>query len=749
MESDEDQMTRSMTPVSGSYSSPKVTRPKLPPFAGTGSRSLSPRAKTDPGRGEIKAIMEDIMNLKKTDWKTFSRSRTLPHPKGKSMSTNTSPNSTPRIGSPIPEKQIQEEARTQSLTRDRSRSLKLLTDRLKNKKGGAQTSSTETNSDSPTQGSNSSLNEPKKKPPPTAPKPKLSPNQETCSTPVLDEDEEAKDVVVFPRSVEFQPSGNKCEHWTPQSSSSPIFGHQNSPRRSPDRRSMERMYEQIPETPEPPEDIDEHEGIQSPVRGSGSSEESFRSAHEAQDELQREKTPDPDGIYALSPDLHEGAFLHEEKSAEDEGIGEGGEPSTPVVSTYIYHPIPRNSKFLQLAATKPPKRFPPERRSGITMLATRSRVGSMNKDDSRSSTDRDVSPRQQRLPRRSDSGKSSAPKSPRFVTHPPGVKTSHSEAGSVDTNGFAALKTSTDSESDNKQHSQVSLADSQFASELSDEPTYQDGVESVESSEVSDRKNVKSAKQKSKSDPSGDRARELLEFPQALENPQSQSAPLLSKEELEAMGFEKGFVISEEEARQKSQSETLITSPSHPDDEFIDEHSSCGEEDDYLSTDTATPDGEHAMSPNSKSSNKSIIISPPGSSHSPPAAPSDRPSHLLSVPPSQGGSRKPNIFRSASSASVLVNRKPASGSVREKENARKFSITSDESISGSRSSVNLAADFVPIGDTNASSMPTVCIKDTGSVRHPSGTDSPEREPGFIKVGGFLYFLIKIINNRFQ
>ncbi|XP_035829252.1 uncharacterized protein LOC101850860, partial [Aplysia californica] len=710
MESDEDQMAGSIS-KSSSFS-PKVTRPKLPPFAGSGSRSVSPRAKTDPGRGEIKAIMEDIMNLKKTDWKTFSRSRTSPHSKGKSMSTNTSPNSSPRIGSPVAD-----ESRS-GLTRDRSRSLKLLTDRLKNKNTGA-------------------------KPPVPEKKP----------------EDEAKDVVIVSRTIELQPSGNKCEQWTPHNASVPSLPPGGSPRRSPDRRSMERTYEQIPEFPEDAEQEAEAEGAKSPL--TASSEESFRSAPEVPDDGAREKSPDSDyagGIREKSPDSEGGCSGKSQddydrhhgdkyKPVDDEGIGEGGEASAPVVSTYIYHPIPRNSKFLQLAATKPPKRFPPERRSGITMLATRGRVGGISKstgDDHRPSDDQPS--RQQRLQRRSDSAKSTAPKSsPRFITHPPHMKASHKEAGSVDTNGFAALKSTGDSEDELKQHSQVSLADSQFASELSDEPTYQDVVDCVtldSNNDVSDRKNGKSTKQKSKSDPSGDRAREMLEFPQSLESPQSHSAPLLSEEELEAMGFHKGMTISEEDARQKSRSETLLSSPSNLDDEGREEHSSGGEDDDgsvecYKGSDTAAQDSSEfvALSPtagSSKSSSKSIVISAPGTPHGPSPAPSsERPTNLLSVPTSTSGGgsgRKPNIFRSASSASVLQSRKPVGSPLREKDVVRKYSITSDEAMINSKSSVNLVPDFLPIGDTsNAASMPAVWNKDR---LHSS--DSPEREPGFIK-----------------
>ncbi|KAH9507864.1 hypothetical protein Btru_053086 [Bulinus truncatus] len=682
--------------------SPKVTRPKLPHFAGSGSRSISPRSKTDPGRGEIKAIMEDIMNLKKTDWKTFSRSRTSPLPKGKSMSTNTSPSASPRIGSPV-----SDESRI-GLSRDRSRSLKILTDRLKNKNSKQLV-----------------LDEPK-----TA--------------------DETKDVVVVSRTIELQSPGNTGD----QRSSAKVAGplshtSSGSPRRSPDRRSLERTYDQIPESPE---DLDEPEGTKSPL--AASSDESFRSVPECIHEKSpdsdysgaREKTPDSDGggSSRSQEDCTKIKDSHE-KAVEDEGVSDGGEHSAPLVSTYIYHPIPRNSKFLQLAATKPPKRFPPERRTGITLISARPRVGAVSKvgsDSKPAETNFTEDQPRQRSQRRSDSGKSSAQKSsPRFITHPPHQKKSHKELGSVDTNGFAALKNSGDNEEDQKSQSQSSLADSQFASEASDD-NFQDVMESVvtEGADVADRKNGKCSKQKSKSDPSGDRACDILDFPMGMETPQFHSAPLLSKEEMEALGFDKTLMISEEDSKQKSRSENVLTSLCH---EVVDDHSSGGEDDeggssgDFRASDTTT-DSETALNTTSKFPS-SLPVSAPVTPHGPSPSPSctiERPSNLLSVPSAAGTGRKTNIFRSASSASVLQSRKPMGSPIRDKDVIRKYSITSDEAMMNSKSSANLVPDFLPIGDTvNAASMPAVWNKD-----RLSSTDSPEREPGFIKVGTLFFFL---------
>lgn len=697
----EDDETKRKSLSKSSSISPKVSRPKLPSFAGLGSRSINPRSKTDPGRGEIKAIMEDIMNLKQTNWKTFSRSRPSTLPKGKSVSTNSSPNTSPRIGSPVGH-----EDQRFGLSRDRSRSLKVLTDRLLHKNSKQTVPEVSKSSD----------------------------------------ENERKDAIVS-RTTDRQSSGNKSEHWTSQfvpGPGQPPGSHQGG---SPDRRAVEQTCDLILESPEDAEQDDAE------ATKSASSDESFRTvpeymhddfhvAHEKSPDIDcrgriREKSYDSDGGGSIrSQEEYMKLASPTEKITEDEGMIEGGEHA-PIVSTYTYHPIHRNSPFLRLAATKPPKRFPNERRSGLAMLAPRGRIGAVSKhvdDESRSSEGHsaDDKPRQ-RFQRRSDSGKSSTQKSsPRFITHPPHTKVLHEEAGSVDSNGFAALKSTPESDEDQK-HSHVSLTDSQFASgETSDESIYQDVMESI-ATDVSDRKNGKASKQKSKSDPSGDRARETLDFPQVLENPQSQSAPLLSKDELEALGLEKS--LSDGEKQRFRSENTLASSSYNVCEEAGDGHSSAGEDDDAGSIDfktssRSTPDSEHVLSPASRFPS-SPVISAPVTSHGPSPSPVpmvERPSNLLNVPPSSG--RKSNIFRSASSASVFQSRKPIGSPLRDKDVIRKYSITSDEAMINSKSSANLVPEFLPIGDTvNASSMPAVWNKD----RLSSSAESPEREPGFIKV----------------
>ena len=115
--------------------SPKVTRPKLPKFGQSHTLGHHYRHKTDPGHPqEIKSFLEDVSRWKdggnlfdKGNIKpTVIKTRTIP----KAHSTHTSPKGSPPPGSPSTA------PRSSSLNRNRSKSLKLLTDKLKSGRGG-------------------------------------------------------------------------------------------------------------------------------------------------------------------------------------------------------------------------------------------------------------------------------------------------------------------------------------------------------------------------------------------------------------------------------------------------------------------------------------------------------------------------------------------------------------------------------------------------------------------------------------
>lgn len=729
---EEEDVLQESASKSGSYS-PQVTRPKLPLFAVSEIELAGSQSKTDHGKREIRAIMEDIMNLKKKDWKTFSRSCTFTLPRVKSVSMNSSP-----CVSPCFEPQVDTWKQKSRLSRDRSQSLKLLTHKLmsKNKK------------------------------------------QAEVEGSKCDNDSEREDSVELSSTENPQPVDISSHQ--PEKPGSDYEQLREIFSRSPDRQSVERVCEHIPESFE---DTEQKE-IE---RSKSVSEKSLKMVHEfppdyhetahetsqghdfSLHEHDKSNSDEIKNVSSLEDSIKAESTI--ERTTDDEGLGEGEEHSLPFVSTYTYHPFPRNSKFLQLAATKPPKRLPPERRSGITVLKFHSEVGDSSKpsaDDARSvdvgksdgedleslratskSESDDPKPVEagladgqckQQLQRKSESAKSSMQKPvPRFNTHPPHIKIVHNESGSVDTNGFVSLRAADENE-DEKKLSQISLADSQFASELSDDASYQDVAASIVLEcvhDCADRKNGKAGKQKSRSDPSGDRARDNLEFAHGMENPQSSSAPLLSEPVTVAAEVEHSVVHSEEKL--KSGMEDTRACQYILGDDTGDSHSSAGEDDESKSIDTKYPNiitsvSEVTLHPVSKLSKSALMtpsVTPPVTPHDPSPAPSpQRPSNLLSVPASAGAGRKVSIFRSASSASVLQNRKHLGSPVKEKDFFRKRSITSDTNMVNSKSSANLTPDFLSVGESvNTSSMPAVWNKD----RLASGTDSPEREPGFIKV----------------
>lgn len=317
----------------------------------------------------------------------------------------------------------------------------------------------------------------------------------------------------------------------------------------------------------------------------------------------------------------------------------------------------------------------------------------------------------------------------RFTTHPPHKKGSVHEEGSVDSNGFSALKTSSgDSDEEGKQQSQTSLADSQLTSEGADPLTYQDVVDSVvggpasesSDSEKQERKNGKAGKQKSRSDPNGDRSRESLDFAPNMDTNQSHSAPTLNKEDEEDSVLEDNYHVS--------RSDKALSPPPHS----VAEESGgerTSDEDDNLDMEGSAESGDVLALP---TSNVPFSSAPPTPlSHSPTSTlerPSSQAQTSLLTVPSSAVSRK-TIARSASSASVLQSRKHKGLVHRgDGEGPRKYSITTDEAMTPSRSATHLVPDFTPLADCNAASSMPVVWKD-----RLSSTESPEREPGFIKV----------------
>ena len=591
------------------------------------------------------------MNLNKVDFpKTYGRPRGVRSSPSqiKSQSTNSSPSASPSLG------ETKDESAS-PFSRNRSRSLKQLTNKLKSGKYGLDNQQTNI-----PEGSEN-----------TDPLPDVN---------VTDVDVPSRES--SPAATDTVPEAAVLSDEEPDSHTK-----KSRPRIETPQHSVDREVEAI---------------------HSESSSEPCR--QESLDSLDHEQTPESDATDDHHSDIktsREYVTLNMDRHAEDEGVEEGETPS-PIVSTFTYHPIGRNSPFLKLASTCP------KRRTGITTLATLGRVQQLYGKSEDGKTE-DVSGK--RFQRRDGSqGKGNQKMSPvRFITHPPHRKASFREDGSMDSNGFGALKATSADSDDEQKLSQLSLTDSQYCPSEGMEDSYQEAVESVvgeyPDTEKQDRKNGKTSKQKSKSDPSGEKTRDLGDFPKVSESSQSHSAPLLSKDD-DASSEEE----DKGEAKPKSSSENILSSGSNVDENTTEQ----GTDDDEL--DQSETENSHLLSPSSAHS-ISVFSAPTSPQDNQPSGSGEHSEKLLSVPTP----RKP-ILRSASSASVLT-RKTYGSTSKDKDPVRKYSITTDEK------QASLSPDFAPLGDSGlATSMPVVWKDRIGR------SESPERDPSFIKVRFlFLFF----------
>ncbi len=156
----------------------------------------------------------------------------------------------------------------------------------------------------------------------------------------------------------------------------------------------------------------------------------------------------------------------------------------------------------------------------------------------------------------------------RFLTHPPSKeKPAPREGGSVDSNGLGALRTDKEAMKTNSlssQVSEVSIDSHIYGSETLDTPTYRDVVIDVTSEPTGvdkfEKKNNRSFKHKSKSDPSGEKQKQLegvdLDLPIVL-GAHTQSVPALMDKDTSSLAS----LDSSEENRAKSKSDNLLTKP--------------------------------------------------------------------------------------------------------------------------------------------------------------------------------------------
>lgn len=703
--------------------SPKIARPKLPKF---GSHTLGHvRHKTDPGKAvEIKNLLEEVKKWK--DGSVFDQSirpkiikpQTIP----KAHSTQTSPRTSPPPGSPNLGN------RSSSLNRNRSRSLKLLTDKLKSPRGGSKESS-------------------------------LSPNSKIPK--MKDENMRSKSADASVNAPMFSENCQSLEDEGGMSGRDIMTCSMESGKDQPIK---------VEPIPEKDEKDDEDEKCDKESTSSGDTV----------------GTPEKAG-HKFDP-----------KPAREEEGASMSDSDTPIthVSTYTLHPIDRNSEFLRLRQTAPPKRRPGY--AGLTLPKTKMPpLLKFQTDDTKESADDSSLKRVAsaydensiRKPNRLDLGvlggsmrKLSTPIFP--------SKSKDKDECKLDLAGHNIFRSpSTESppslpgdESRVPGVSASSMENLRKAEELEGQGAACPDVEQVviqppeTEAEKLEKRNGRSPKQKSKSDPSGNKS---FDFDAVINSSQSQSFPLLQKDRVDDSGIESTQdqmkdSINEAATGEKVPSELDVLNNNHDMENpgsvsFSEPLTSCSGTDQSGSisegmifspqSDMSEPfdDAEFhdAEEPPAQSSgfdgyqrlesggmspvqehdgddhegtvlNSSVYSYGSESSTSTPVSYSppgtlEKPNNLLNVP-----TPKRPIARSVSSASVLQRERKYSGN-KDKDSTRKHSLTTVED--GAQSDTK-SMDFLPIGDPGnimATSMPSVWNTD----RHPSV--SPERDTAYVKV----------------
>lgn len=711
--------------------SPKVARPKLPKFS---SHTLGHhyRHKTDPGQAsEIKSLMEEIKKWK--DGSIFDKSpiRTKvvkPQVIPKAHSTHTSPRGSPPPGSP------NSGNRSSSLNRSRSRSLKLLTDKLKSPRGGGSRDGS------------------------------TSPN------------------IMAPKSA----AGTSDGYFSAKSGDSPSGGqtsgrnqlHAGDQGSETNRKipmvSMETdgenktiIVEPIPEREEEDEEKNDKDALSSADSGANN----------------REK-----GVQRFESFVRTKLLPRQD---EDGTAFSDGETPTTHVSTYTLHPIDRNSEFLRLRQTAPPKRRPAY--AGLPL--PKPKIPSLYKypDDSRDSTDNAKGEENViRKPNMLDlSGLSNVRKiSPTKLAIK--NKEEPSGGGSLDISGQNLFRTpSTESppsflglgaetgimgsEANSPMSETKSVAgdkpEDQGAACADVEETGKNGSDT--DTEKVEKRNGKSPKQKSKSDPSGNKTFDF-NVSGVINSSQSNSFPLLKKDRLEGSvseiveGQNEAIEVRDEQNDDIQTTELDILNNNEPDSEAgrpsltslseTDKSASLSMSEDQeifspqneLSEPFEEPmsrsfgeDGHRrlesgGMSPVQEDGDEGLTLGESTYSYGSESSTStplsysptgtlERQQNLLNVP-----SPKRPILRSVSSASVLQRERKFSGGNKEKESIglgqRKHSLTTNEDAVPMDTKTG---EFLNLGDAGgsalASSMPSVW----NTERHASV--SPERETQYVKV----------------
>ncbi|XP_076467848.1 rho guanine nucleotide exchange factor 17-like [Babylonia areolata] len=666
-------------PTSAGVLSPKVARPKLPAFAS----SPSPQVKKDSGRENLQTILEDIEKLRKFNFDEFRRPRhqhpsafaTLPR---KSQSARASPIYSPRISSPTVD--------DPGSSRDR---LKMLTSYLKNKSSKLLSEQTPVG-DKGVFAHEGSV--------PANFKASDIVSPEGLSKEKVAVAEEGTKSLVSVQSRDHKVSPSSLIRISPRTMDSLNTKQVLSPadRNTPDFGSVSQNDNQT-------QPVNSHSHAEPHIASQTLGKTWEQDAPDTHLKISEEedRTVDP-GIAAM----------------EDEGVSEILDSPRSAVDA-PFHTV----MGLGMPLWTPTEAVQQAGSSSIT--ATESERAGQGEsppllgEEEAQEREEETSNRS-RFQRRGDSSANGKQKgTTRFITHPPHAKAQTQEEGPVDSNGFVAFKTPADADDDPIQQSQTSLADSQLTAEETENLTFQDVINSMaggQASESSDsdkqeKKSVKLAKQKSRSDPSGNRLGENLEFVPTMDTNQSHSAPVLVKGEKDpwitdddhvstsdgTLSPSRYSVATEKSEEQTSGNEDFDTDDSVDGSEILGSHESSGVPQSNTPPFSLSPDSSARSSRDVKS-------------RSPPEQRS-----LLTVPPASVSHRR--IPRSASSASEFQARK-------HREDAKR---KDRDKGAKPRSDGRALSEFIPLGDSGAaSSMPSVWKEQL------SFTESPERELGFIK-----------------
>ncbi|CAI9732281.1 rho guanine nucleotide exchange factor 17-like [Octopus vulgaris] len=443
----------------------------------------------------------------------------------------------------------------------------------------------------------------------------------------------------------------------------------------------------------------------------------------------------------------------DDKSLDDDGTGTSeSDTSSTTSGPYIYQPLNRDSEFFKLAKTAP------QRRTGITTLATRNKVQAIfgtshpmqlasfqqSDEDKRSEEHSGGHP-----PQRSESVHvpGSQRKADRYIKRSSKHKASPKEEGSIDSNGFGTLKSEETSESAPSDQSrdnlsllaagscqstdgQINTDDAVHFSEYTDENI----VVEVSDNERFEKKNGKLTKPKSISDPSADKTKVLSEISKEINSSHAHSSPVLSRDITEDGGPLQQFQETNNPQLELSPYSEIVlphASPksSNPERRISQESQRC-QSPGLESTIEEGDESEQYPDDSLLKPDKLIYIgsSAPTTPHNQsPTSTLERPPHnLLSVPIT----RKP-ILRSMSSASVLQHdRRMFNTANKDKDVVRKFSINSDDSIPGNMKPGTSVPEFAsPLSDNG--SYITISMPDVWK-QNANVFDSSEKVQAYVK-----------------